>query len=214
VLPPVLPVPRWIGPVFTTLALVTIPWTVYLAATLPEHSETRNYRAAWVGFDLGLVALLVVTAHLAYRGNRHVAVTATATATALVVDAWFDVITAPHTADLVIAGLTALLGELPLAGLCLWITLHVDRVVARRLRQLARRADREATRGTGSDARDGWLGVRDGGLGARDGGLGVRDGGDGGLSVRDGGHDVRRIVRWRLREPEAGADEALPDRRT
>jgi uncharacterized membrane protein YgcG len=142
VLPQVKPVPRWIGPVFAVLAAITIPWTVYLAVTLPEHVQTRNYRVGWVGFDLGLIVLLLLTAQLAYRGQRHVAMAATATATALIVDAWFDIVNAPDITDLAVALLTALLGEVPLAGLCLWIALHVDRVIARRLRQLARRAER------------------------------------------------------------------------
>jgi hypothetical protein len=138
---PLRPVPVWIGPVFTILAAGTIPWTIYLAATLPEHAQTHNYRTAWVGFDLGLVAMLVLTAHLAYRGQRHVVLAAAGTATALVIDAWFDVATAPRPADMLTAVLTAALGELPLAGLCLWIALHVDAVAARRVRQLARRAE-------------------------------------------------------------------------
>jgi hypothetical protein len=140
--PSVKPVPAWIGPVFTLVAIGTVPWTIFLAVTLPEHVQTRNYRWAWVGFDAGLIVLLVLTAHLAYRGYRHVAMAATATATALVIDAWFDVVTAPHDTDLLVAALTAVLGELPLAAMCLWVALHVDRVIARRLRQLARRAHR------------------------------------------------------------------------
>jgi hypothetical protein len=136
------PVPGWIGPVFLVLALGTIPWTVYLAITLPERAENNNYRNAWVGFDIGLIALLLLTAYLAYRGSRYVTMAATATATALVIDAWFDVVTAPHTNDLIVALLTAFLGELPMAGLCLWAALHADRIEARRLRQLARRAER------------------------------------------------------------------------
>jgi HAMP domain-containing protein len=38
--------------------------------------------------------------------------------------------------------LSAALVELPLAIICGWIALHVDQVVERRLRRLARRADR------------------------------------------------------------------------
>lgn len=137
--PDVRPVPGWIGPVFMVLALGTVPWTVYLAVTLPEHASTNNYRDAWVGFDIGLIGLLLLTAVLGYRGSRYVEMTATATATALLIDAWFDVMTAPGTSDLVIALLTALLGELPMAALCLWTARNVDRVIARRLRQQARR---------------------------------------------------------------------------
>jgi hypothetical protein len=125
VLPQVKPVPAWIGPVFAVLAIGTVPWTVYLAMTLPEDIETRNYRWAWVGFDAGLIALLVLTAYLAYRGQRYVAMTATATATALIIDAWFDV------------------------------SLHVNRVIARRLRQLARRADPQFHRRWSNRSRSG-----------------------------------------------------------
>jgi hypothetical protein len=142
VLPRFRPVPRWIAPVFALLAIATVPWTVYLAATLPENLQTRNYRVAWVGFDIGLIVLLLLTAVLAYRGQRHMVMTATATATALVVDAWFDVMTSPAGDELIAAVATALFGELPLTALCLWIALQVDRVIARRLRQLAHRAER------------------------------------------------------------------------
>jgi len=140
------PVPAWIGPVFLILALGTIPWTVYLAMVMPTHAENSNYRSARVGFDVGLIVLLLLTAVLAYRGSWYVTMAATATATALVIDAWFDVVTAPHTNDLIVALLTAFLGELPMAGLCLWAALHADRVEARRLRQLAGRAERDSSK--------------------------------------------------------------------
>jgi len=145
--PTVEPVPSWIGPLFLVLALGTVPWTVYLAMSLPTHALNSNYRNAWVGFDVGLILLLLLTAVLAYRGSWHVTMAATATATALVIDAWFDVVTAPHTNDLIVAVLTAVLGELPLAALCLWTALHADRMAARRLRQLSRRAERRASPG-------------------------------------------------------------------
>ncbi|MFU8875181.1 hypothetical protein [Micromonospora sp. SL4-19] len=134
------PVPPWVAPTFVVLALITLPWAVYLALTLPRHAVTTHYRAAWVGFDLGLAALLGLTGWYAYRGDRRVVLAATATATMLVVDAWFDVITTAAGRDLVMSVLLAALVELPLAGVCLWIARHGDQMVARRLRQLAVRA--------------------------------------------------------------------------
>jgi hypothetical protein len=131
------PVPRWVAPTFGALALGTVAWTLFLAATLPNHARTRHYRLAWVGFDVGLAILLVITAYLAWRGVRHVGMSATATATVLVVDAWFDVVTSPR-ADEMGAILSAALAELPLAVVCLWIALHVDKVIERRLRRVAR----------------------------------------------------------------------------
>jgi len=140
-------VPPWTAPLFAVLALVTVPWIAYLAVTLPKHIETHHYRGAWVGFDTGLVAMLLLTAYLAWRGNRRVALTATATATLLVTDAWFDVMSAPTRRELAVSVALAVLVELPLAGLCLWMALHVAHLVARRMRQLARRAERAAARG-------------------------------------------------------------------
>ncbi|WP_199737047.1 MULTISPECIES: hypothetical protein [Micromonospora] len=134
------PAPRWVAPTFVVLALLTLPWIGYLALTLPRHAVAVHYRAAWVGFDLGLVALLALTAWRAYRGDRRVVVAATATATLLAVDAWFDVVTTPAGPDLVVSVLSAALVELPLAAVCLWIARHGDRMVARRLRLLAVRA--------------------------------------------------------------------------
>jgi hypothetical protein len=131
------PVPRWVAPLFAAFGVGTIVWTLYLAATLPVHAHTRHYRLAWVGFDVGLAALLVLTAYLAWKGNRHVGLSATATATVLAVDAWFDVVTSPR-AEMMSAVLSALLAEVPLAIVCLWIALHVDRVIERRLRKVAR----------------------------------------------------------------------------
>lgn len=133
--------PGWVAPVFAVLGAATIPWTVYLAMTLPKQANTHHYRLAWVGFDTMLVVVLLATAFVAWRGNRLVGLLATITATLLVVDAWFDVTTSNH-ADRPGAILSAVLVELPLAAVCGWIALHVDQVIERRLRRLVRRAAR------------------------------------------------------------------------
>jgi hypothetical protein len=135
------PAPRWVAPVFGVLGVATIPWTVYLAMSLPLTTRTQNYRLAWVGFDLMLVVVLLVTAYFAWRGRRAVGLFAACTATMLVIDGWFDVTTSPDR-ELLAAILTAALIELPLAVVCGWIALHVDQVVERRLRRLTRRAAR------------------------------------------------------------------------
>lgn len=141
--------PRWVAPVFAVLGAATIPWTVYLAMTLPERAESENYRLAWVGFDTMLIVVLLATAYVAWRGHRLVGLLATVTATMLLVDAWFDV-TSADSADRMGAVLSAVVIELPLAAACGWITLHVDQVIERRLRRLARRAGRLSP--TGAEA--------------------------------------------------------------
>jgi hypothetical protein len=144
------PVPRWVAPVFAVLGAATIPWTVHLAMSLPQQARTHNYRVSWVGFDVLLIAALLATAYFAWRGWRHVGVLAAATATMLVVDAWFDVTTSRR-ADLGSAVLSAVLVELPLAVVCGWIALHVDQVIERRLQQFAQRAARVRTRPAAAD---------------------------------------------------------------
>jgi hypothetical protein len=145
--------PRWVAPVFTALGAATIPWTVYLAMTLPQHASTRHYRLTWVGYDVLLIVVLLATAYLAARGNRLVGLLATITATMLVVDAWFDVTTSDR-AGQPVAILSAVFIELPLAAVCGWITMHVDQVIERRLRRLARRAEQlSANAGAGTTAR-------------------------------------------------------------
>ena len=146
--------PRWVAPVFAVLGAATLPWTAYLALTLPSHANSHHYRLAWVGFDVMLVVILLLTAYFAWRGRPLVGLFAAITATMLVLDAWFDVTTSSP-ADRPSAILSAVLIELPLAAVCGWIVQHVDQVVERRLRQLARRADRLSATPAGETARKG-----------------------------------------------------------
>jgi hypothetical protein len=132
------PAPAWVAPLFAVLGAGTIPWTVYLSMTLPDHARTHNYRLAWVGFDVLLIVVLLITAYLAARGNPMVGLLAGCAATMLVVDAWFDVTTS-NRQEVGVALLLAVVAEIPLAVLCGWVALHVDRVIARRIRYLARR---------------------------------------------------------------------------
>jgi hypothetical protein len=132
------PAPAWVAPIFALLGAGTIPWTVYLSVTLPDHARTHNYRLAWVGFDVLLILVLLVTAFAAWRGNPLVGILAGCASTMLVVDAWFDVTTSDRH-EVGLALVLALVAELPLAALCGWVALHVDRVLARRLRYRARR---------------------------------------------------------------------------
>jgi hypothetical protein len=135
-------VPWWVGPAFAVLAVGTVPWVVYLAVSLPRHATFVHYRGVWVGFDLALIGVLATTAVLAWRGRAQVAVAATAAATMLFVDAWFDVLTTPLGAGLVLSVVLAGAAEIPLALICLWIALHATQVLEARALMLARRAAR------------------------------------------------------------------------
>jgi hypothetical protein len=114
------PVPGWVGLLFICLAVVIVPWIVVLWLRLPARDTVSHYRLAWVGFDVLLAVALARTGWTAWRGLDHVELPAVASATLLVVDAWF-------------ALLTALLVELPLAAVCVWIAVNAERVRRERL---------------------------------------------------------------------------------
>jgi len=150
------PVPRWVAPAFALAAVCTVPWVVFLAASLPATSRV-NDRLAWVGFDVAEVVMLAVTAYLAWRGRAKVALAATALATMLVVDAWFDVNTSTAGEERDMALGFALL-EVSLAAVSVWIAFHAASVARRRLEDLARReAEREIRRTSPSHGRTGRL---------------------------------------------------------
>lgn len=130
---PGLPVPRWLGPTFLLLAALTVPWAFELWATLPSRDVSAHYRLAWVGFDVMLAVVLARTGWLAWRGSDHVELPAVASATLLVVDVWFDIVTASHPRDVALAIASALVIEIPLAVLCMWIALNAERVRRQRL---------------------------------------------------------------------------------
>lgn len=125
--------PGWVGPVFICLAVVIVPWIVVLWLRLPSRDVAGHYRLAWVGFDILLAAALARTGWTAWRGLDHVELPAVASATLLIVDAWFDVTTASTRAAVGVALLAALLVELPLAALCIWIAVNAERVRRQRL---------------------------------------------------------------------------------
>jgi len=131
-------------------ALALIPWTVYLALTLPRRDVTAHYRGAWVGFDLLLVSAIVLTAYFAFRVDPRVQLPATATATLLVVDAWFDVMTSSGRGARAVALLMAVGIELPAAAFSLWLVRRVNHNADRMTR-----AARTARGAHADDRRDG-----------------------------------------------------------
>ncbi len=131
--------PGWVAPLFCAAALGVLPWVVYLGFALPERSTDQHYNLAWVGFDLFLIFAMARTALFAWKGKRQVQLPAVATATLLLVDAWFDLVTSTGWA-LTQAILMAVAVELPLAALAIYIARHVDRVVERAEHRLAEQA--------------------------------------------------------------------------
>jgi hypothetical protein len=113
-------------------AVVLVPWIVYLAVTLPRAYVAHNWDAAWTGFDLMLLALMVATAVLGWLRRQLMVLTAFAAGVLLLCDAWFDVMTAGSN-DVGVSLLTGLLVELPMAAVLIGGSLRVVRLTAERL---------------------------------------------------------------------------------
>jgi hypothetical protein len=109
-----------------------IPWTVYLAISLPDKYIAHNWPATWVGFDVLLLSFMATTAVLGLLRRQLLVLTAFTTGILLVCDAWFDVMTAAPS-DRWLSVLTAVLGELPLAVLLITGALRILRLTATRL---------------------------------------------------------------------------------
>ena len=129
---------RWTGPLFAVFSLILLPWTIYIAGSLPSRQVSTNNDAAWAGFDVLLMLTLASTAYFALRRSRYLATAATATATLLVVDAWFDILTTPGVQRIESIALAAFV-ELPLASVCIWLSWHAQQLEERRIVLLMRR---------------------------------------------------------------------------
>ncbi|MDT4937624.1 MAG: hypothetical protein QOG80_1295 [Pseudonocardiales bacterium] len=112
--------------IITTIAtLGLIPWVILLAVTLPKHYIVGHWTLTWVGFDIGLLGALGLTAYLAWRRRQAVIVLAFIASVLLICDAWFDITTSSGTADVAVAVASAALVELPLAALLFAVAYHL-----------------------------------------------------------------------------------------
>ncbi|HTS96348.1 MAG TPA: hypothetical protein VMI33_06980 [Streptosporangiaceae bacterium] len=95
--------------------VVLAAWIGVLAVTLPRYYRAGDWRGAWVGFDVALLAGFAVTAWAAWRGRQVLIMCLLVLATLLLTDAWFDVTLDLRTSGFMFSLLSALLIEIPLA---------------------------------------------------------------------------------------------------
>jgi len=95
-------------------AVVLVPWVVVLSASLPMTTSVGAWRTAWVGFDIALIAALVMSAWTVWRRRQLALIALTVTATLVTCDMWFDLCLSWGTPEQPMAILSALFAELPL----------------------------------------------------------------------------------------------------
>lgn len=119
--------PQVIVRLFAGAALLLVPWTVWLSYSLPISHLARRWNLAWAGFDCALICALALTAYFAWRKSGWVVLAATATATLLLTDAWFDTLTARPGPEYAVSLVSAVCVEAPLALLSLWVAYRAGR---------------------------------------------------------------------------------------
>ena len=93
-----------------------IPWTIFLAVSLPDQYRSHHWRLTWAGFDGLLLLGMSLTIYLGWRRRQAVIPASIATATLLICDAWFDISLDLGTSDVWWSVASAVLVELPLAA--------------------------------------------------------------------------------------------------
>jgi hypothetical protein len=108
-------------------ALSLIPWTVFLAFTLPRRYDAHDWSLLWIGFDAIVCGVLASFAWLTWKRRQLMAVMAIIAGTLLFCDAWFDVITSLGNSDSLVTLMTAVFAELPLAIFLYWVAYRIIR---------------------------------------------------------------------------------------
>jgi hypothetical protein len=99
--------------------LILAVWIGILEVKLPRRYHAGGWRAAWVGFDMGLLLVFATTAWAAWRRRQILIVCLMILATLLCCDAWFDTTLDWGTRGFTLSLLSALVVELPLAAIAL-----------------------------------------------------------------------------------------------
>jgi len=103
-----------------TGAVLEVAWTVYLGWRLPRHYVAHHWDLAWVGLDVAEILMLVGAAWAAWRRRAVLILFSIASATLLLLDAWFDVTTASH-GGFWESFILAIVVEVPSAAALLWV---------------------------------------------------------------------------------------------
>jgi len=103
-------------------------WIGYLVVSLPSFYRAGSWRGAWVGFDIAELAAFAITGWAAWRRRQILIICLIVLATLLFCDAWFDVVLDARTAGFLGSLLSALLVEVPIAVLAVFVARRLLRL--------------------------------------------------------------------------------------
>ncbi|MFC6600134.1 hypothetical protein [Kitasatospora paranensis] len=113
-----------------------IPWLAFLHTGLPATAQASHWAWTWTGLDSFEALGLLSTGLLLRRGDCRAGLTSAAASALLLVDAWFDVMTAAPGSDVKLAVLMAVFAELPLAMVCAFLATRAIPRPCRRAEEL------------------------------------------------------------------------------
>ncbi len=93
-----------------------------MGLTLPPKYSARHWGVLWTGFDVALIAVMLLAAWAARYRRQILAVIIIVAATLLICDAWFDMVTSFGNRDDWLTLLTGFGGELPLGIYLYWLS--------------------------------------------------------------------------------------------
>lgn len=114
--------------VLITAAIVLLPWIALLLLTLGTGTtQARRWGVGWAGIDVMEAVAFLGTAYLVSRRHRLASAAAAAAGALVLVDMWFDCITAPVGQQYGVSLLLALVVELPVTASFFALSWHSSR---------------------------------------------------------------------------------------
>lgn len=107
--------PKWIAALYALAVIVLSPWTFHLASSLPNEHLAENWAMAWIGLNFCMIVLFILTVYFVMKRRIWMVLTAAPLATLLLVDCWFDILTAEPGREQMIAFALGLFVEIPMA---------------------------------------------------------------------------------------------------
>jgi hypothetical protein len=107
--------PNWAAVFYAAACGFLIPWTLFLGFVLPTHYVSDHWDIVWAGFDVLECLLFAFTAVLVVKRSPWTAYTSIMLGTTLLIDAWFDLLTARSSKDFKAAFISAIFLEIPIS---------------------------------------------------------------------------------------------------
>lgn len=120
--------PRRLAVLLWAAGVGLVVWAVVLGDALPERQTAEHWDIAWIGLDVFMIIAIGVTGWGAWKQRQILIPASLAAAVLLIVDAWFDTVTASAGHDATVAYLMAGLLEVPAAIFFVYIARHAFRV--------------------------------------------------------------------------------------